>query len=147
MAMRALDIAVFMILLNIVILQVPPVAAPEWAGSINLGPLSGLNTYHTYNLDALASSWSAFTGSATSGPGTGWLTMIDGALFGLRVMQEGLIIIALILVAPLGILIALQSTFPQIPPTIFNLVGLVFYIIFGFAWFQILTGRGGEVLT
>jgi hypothetical protein len=146
MAMRALDIAVFMIVLNVVILYVPPVAAPERAGSINLGPLSGLNTYHTYNLDALASSWGAFSGSF-SGGGSAWTTIIDGALLGLHMLLEGLIICAIILVAPIGILLALQSTFPQIPSVIFNLVGVVFYIIFAYAWFQILTGRGGEVLT
>jgi hypothetical protein len=146
MALRALDIAVFMVVLNIVILYVPPVAAPEWADSINLGPLEGLNTIHTFSITSLASSWGAFSGSFLGG-GSAWTMILDGALLGLHMLLEGLIIAAIILVAPIGILLALQSTFPQIPSVIFTLVGAVFYIIFAYAWFQILTGRGGEALT
>jgi hypothetical protein len=146
MALKALDIAVFLVILDLAMIFVPPVAAPEWAGSINLGPLSGLNTVNTFSIDSLASSWSAFSGSFAGG-GSAWTTIIDGALLGLHMLLEGLIIVAIILVAPIGILIALSTTFPQIPSVIFTLVGAVFYIIFAYAWFQILTGRGGEVLT
>jgi hypothetical protein len=145
MGLRALDIAVFMVLVSICIIYVPPVAAPQWAGSINLGPLSTLNTYSTYNLDALASSWSAFTGSTSEG--ISWATVVEFSLLSLRMLLQGLIIAALILVAPIGVLFALQATFPMIPSVIFMLIGSIVYIIFGWAWFQILTGRGGEVLT
>jgi hypothetical protein len=146
MALKALDIAVFLIVLDLVILYVPPVAAPEWANSVNLGPLSGLNTISTFSITSLAASWDAFTGSAANG-GAAWATIVDFALLSLHMLLEGLIICAIILVAPIGILISLQTTFPQIPSVIFILVGAAFYIIFGWAWFQILTGRGGEVLT
>jgi len=146
MALKALDIAVFMVMLNLIILYVPPVAAPEWAGSINLGPLSELNTINTFSTASLAASWDAISGSGANG-GSAWTSVIDGALLGLHMLLEGLVIAAMILVAPIGILIALQTTFPQIPLVIFVLVGAVFYIIFAYAWFQILTGRGGEVLT
>jgi hypothetical protein len=145
MGLKALDIAVFMVILSISIIFVPPAAAPQWAASINLGPLSTLNTANTYNLEALAASWSAFTGSTSEG--ISWLTIVEFSLLSLRMLLEGLIIAALILVAPIGILFALQATFPMIPSVIFILIGAVVYIIFGWAWFQILTGRGGEVLT
>jgi uncharacterized protein YqgC (DUF456 family) len=62
-------------------------------------------------------------------------------------LLQGLIIAALILVAPIGILFALQATFPVIPSVIFILIGAVVFIIEGWAWFQILSGRPGEVLT
>lgn len=145
MGLKALDIAVFMVILSISIMFVPSVAAPQWAASINLGPLSTLNTANTYNLDALASSWSAFTGTASEG--ISWLMVVEFSILSLRMLLQGLIIAALILVAPIGILFAIQATFPMIPSVIFILVGAVIYIIFGWAWFQILTGRGGEVLT
>ena len=145
MGLKALDIAVFMVLLSIAIIYVPPVAAPEWAGSINLGPLSSVNTASTYNLNALASNWGAFSGSSSQG--NTWAAIVDFALLSLHMVIQGLIIAALILVAPIGILFALQATFPMIPPVIFILIGAVVFIIEGWAWFQILSGRPGEVLT
>ena len=60
---------------------------------------------------------------------------------------QALIIAALILVSPIGIILALQATFPMIPSVIFVLIGGVVFIIEGWAWFQILSGRPGEVLT
>lgn len=145
MAMRALDITVFMVALSLVIIYVPPVAAPEWSGSINLGPMSALNTINTYSLDSLASSWSAFSGSSSGG--ISWATIIDFALLSLHMLLEALVIAATLLVGSIGIFFALQATFPQIPSVIFILVGSVVYIIYGWAWFQILSGRPGEVLT
>jgi hypothetical protein len=62
-------------------------------------------------------------------------------------LLQGLIIAAMLLVAPIGIVCAFQATFPQIPTVIFMLVGAVLFIIEAWAWFQILTGRPGEVLT
>jgi hypothetical protein len=144
MGLKALDIAVFMVILSIAIIYVPSVAAPEWAGSINLGPLSAIDTASTYNLNALASSWSAFSGSASNGS---WAAIVDFAILSLRMVIQALIIAALILVAPIGILFAIQSTFPMVPPVIFILIGAVVFIIEGWAWFQILSGRPGEVLT
>jgi hypothetical protein len=145
MGLRALDIAVFMVVMSIGIVAIPPVAAPQWAGSINLGPLSVLNTASTYNLDALASSWSAFSGSTSEG--ISWASVVEFSLLSLRMLLQAIIIAALILVAPIGVLFALQATFPQIPSVIFLLIGAVVFIIEGWAWFQILSGRGGEVLT
>ena len=145
MALRALDIAVFMVSLSIVFVYVPAVVAPQWAGSINLGPISALNTASTYNLDALASSWSAFSGSASGG--ISWATIVDFALLSLHMLLEGLIIAAICLVGSIGIIFAVQATFPMIPPVIFILVGAIVYIIYAWAWFQILSGRPGEVLT
>jgi hypothetical protein len=144
MGLKALDIAVFMVILSISVIYVPPVAAPQWAGSINLGPLSTLDSASTYNLNALASSWGAFSGSASQGS---WTAIVDFALLSLRMVLQALLIAALILVAPIGILFALQATFPMIPPVIFMLIGAVVFIIEGWAWFQILSGRPGEVLT
>lgn len=145
MGLRALDIAVFMVIMSIAIIYVPPVAAPEWAGSINLGPLSAIDTISTYNLNALASSWGAFTGSSSQG--ISWATIIDLALLSLHMILQALIIAALILVAPIGIIFAIQATFPVVPSVIFVLIGAVVFIIEGWAWFQILSGRPGEVLT
>lgn len=145
MGLRALDIAVFMVILSISIVYVPPVAAPQWAGSINLGPLSALDTTSTYNLNALADNWDAFSGSSSEG--ISWGTILDFALLSLHMIIQALIIAALILVAPIGILFALQATFPMIPSVIFILIGAVVFIIEGWAWFQILSGRPGEVLT
>jgi hypothetical protein len=145
MGLKALDIAVFMVILSIGIVYVPPVAAPEWAGSINLGPMATLNSASTYNLNALAASWGAFSGS--SAQGISWATILDFALLSLHMILEALIIAALILGAPIGVIFALQATFPIIPPVIFILVGAVVFIIEGWAWFQILSGRPGEVLT
>ena len=142
MGLRALDIAVFMVILNLVIIFVPAVAAPQWAGTINVGPLSSLDTEGTFSLTALASSWTAFSGS-----NGGWAALIDFALLSLRMILQALIIAALILVSPIGIILALQATFPMIPSVIFVLIGGVVFIIEGWAWFQILSGRPGEVLT
>ncbi len=142
MGLRALDIAVFMVILNIAIIYVPAVAAPQWAGTINLGPLSSLDNEGTFSLSALASSWSAF-----SGGNGGWTALVDFALLSIRMIIQALIIAALILVSPIGILIALQATFPIVPSVIFMLIGAVVFIIEGWAWFQILSGRSGEVLT
>jgi hypothetical protein len=146
MSLRALDIAVFMVALSIAIIYVPPVAAPQWSDSINLGPMSALNTINDYSLDRLASSWSAFSGSSSS-TGLSWATIIDFAMLSLSMILEALIIAATLLVGSIGIIFAIQATFPQIPPVIFILVGSVIYIIYGWAWFQILSGRPGEVLT
>jgi hypothetical protein len=142
MALRALDIAVFMVALSIVIIYVPPVAAPEWSNSIDLGPMSALNTANTYSLNSLSSSWSAWCG--VNG---GWTNIIDAALLGLHMILEALIIAATLLIGSIGIIFAIQATFPQIPAVIFILVGCIVYMIYGWAWFQILSGRPGEVLT
>jgi hypothetical protein len=146
MSLRALDITVFMVLMSLVIIYVPPVAAPQWAGSINLGPMSALNTYNDYSLEMLASSWAAFSGSASS-TGLSWTTIVDFALLSLTMILEALMIAATLLVGSIGIFFAIQATFPQIPAVIFIIVGSVVYIIYGWAWFQILSGRPGEVLT
>jgi len=146
MSLRALDIAVFMVALSIAIIYVPPVAAPQWANSINLGPMSALNTVNDYSLERLASSWSAFSGSSSS-TGLSWATIVDFALLSLSMILEALVIAATLLVGSIGIIFAIQATFPQIPPVIFILGGSVIFIIYGWAWFQILSGRPGEVLT
>jgi hypothetical protein len=146
MSLRALDITVFMVALSIVIIYVPPVAAPQWANSINLGPMNALNTANDYSLNRLSSDWSAFSGSSSS-TGISWATIVDFALLSLSMLIEALVIAATVLVGSLGIFFAVQATFPQIPAVIFIIVGSVVYIIYGWAWFQILSGRPGEVLT
>jgi hypothetical protein len=145
MGLKALDIAVFMVLISICIIYVPPVAAPQWANSINLGPFSVLDTASTYNLNALSSSWGAFSGSVSNG--ISWATILDLTILSLHMLIQGLIIAALILIAPIGVIFALQATFPLIPSVIFLLIGAVVFIIEAWAWFQILSGRPGEVLT
>jgi hypothetical protein len=146
MSLRALDIAVFMVTLSIVMVYVPPVAAPEWADSINTGPMATLNNVNTYSLDSLSSSWSAFSGSSAGGT-ISWTTIIDFTLLSLHMMLEALIIAATCLVGSIAVVFAIQATFPQIPSVIFILIGSVMFIIIAWAWFQILSGRPGEVLT
>jgi hypothetical protein len=146
MSLRALDITVFMVLLSIVIIYVPPVAAPQWANSINLGPMNALNTVNDYSLNRLASSWSAFSGSSSS-TGVSWASIVDLALLSLSMLIEALVIAATLLVGSIGIIFAIQATFPQVPAVIFVIGGSVIFIIYGWAWFQILSGRPGEVLT
>ena len=145
MALRALDIAVFMVALSIVLIYVPPVAAPEWAGSINYGPMKALNTANTYSLNSLADSWSAFSGSSSQG--LSWATIIDFALLSLHMILEALIIAVTCLVGTIAIVFALQATFPMIPAVIFIIVGSMLFLMYAWAWFQILSGRPGEVLT
>jgi hypothetical protein len=145
MSLKALDIAVFMVLLSIVMVYVPPVAAPEWAASINTGPMSTLNNANTYSLNSLASSWRAFSGSSQSG--ISWTSIIDFALLSLRMMLEALVIAATCLVGSITVVFAIQAIFPMIPPVIFICIGAVMFIIIAWAWFQILSGRPGEVLT
>jgi hypothetical protein len=145
MALKALDIAVFMVLLSVVMVYVPPVAAPEWAGSINTGPMATLNNANTYSLNTLASSWGAFSGSSSNG--LSWTSIIDFALLSLHMILEALVIAATCLVGSIAVVFAIQATFPIIPPVIFICVGSVMFIIIAWAWFQILSGRPGEVLT
>ena len=145
MALRALDITVFMIAISIVLVYVPPVAAPQWAGSINYGPMKALNTANTYSLDSLAASWDAFSGSSSQG--LSWAAIVDFALLSLHMILEGLIIAATCLVGGIAVIFALQATFPIIPPVIFIIIGAIMFIVYAWAWFQILSGRPGEVLT
>ena len=145
MALKALDVAVFMIALSIVMVYVPPVAAPEWANSIDTGPMAILNNANAYSLNSLASSWSAFSGSSQSG--ISWTSIIDFALLSLHMMLEALVIAATCLVGSIAVIFAIQATFPIIPPAIFICIGSVMFIILAWAWFQILSGRPGEVLT
>ena len=145
MALKALDIAVFNILLCIAMVYVPAVAAPEWANSINTGPMAALNYANTYSLTALSASWSAFTGDSASG--NTWSSIIDFALLSLHMLLEALIIAATCIVGSIAVVFAIQATFPIIPPVIFILVGAVMFLIIAWAWFQILSGRPGEVLT
>ena len=145
MGLRAMDIAAFMVILSLVIMYVPPVAAPEWDGTINLGPLSALNVANTYSLDSLVTSWGAFSGSASQG--ISWTTIVDFTLLSLHMILEALVIGATLLVGSIGIIFALQATFPIIPSVIWIIVGAVVYMIYAWAWFQILSGRPGDVLT
>ena len=145
MALRALDIAVWMVALSIVMVYVPPVAAPEWANSINYGPMTALNMVNTYSMNSLAASWSTFSGQSTNG--ISWSTIIDFALLSLHMILEALVIAATCLVGAIVVIFAIQATFPIIPPVIFVIIGAMLFIIDSWAWFQILSGRPGEVLT
>ena len=141
MAMRAMDIAVFTLILSTVIVYVPAVAAPEWATAINTGPMNTVAVWNTANLNYLNSQWSAFTGVGTS------LAILDLALFSLHILVEGFILAFMILALPIGAIIALASTFPAIPTIIWTLIGVPIFCIWVWAVFQILSGRPGEVLT
>ena len=141
MAMRAMDVAVFMLILSTVIVYVPPVAAPEWATAINTGPMNTLAVWNTANLNYLSAQWGAFTGVGTS------LSIVDLALFSLHILVEGFILAFMLLALPIAAFFALASTFPIIPLVIWVLVGVPVFCIWVWAIFQILTGRPGEVLT
>ena len=140
MGMRAMDFAVFMLILSTVIVYVPPVAAPEWATTINTGPISTLAVWNSVNMNSLASSWSTFTGVGTS------FSILDLALFSLHILIEGFILVFTILALPIGLFFALQSTFPIIPSVIWICIGTPLYCLFIVAISQILTGRPWEVL-
>jgi hypothetical protein len=141
MALKALDIAVFLLILSAGIVYIPPVAAPEWATAINTGPMNTLAVWNTANLNYLSNQWQAFTGVGTS------LSILDLALFSLHILVEGFILAFMILALPIGAFFALAYTFPMIPVVLWTLVGIPIFCVYVWAIFQVLTGRPGEVLT